>query len=107
MENLSVALEIIMIVLFGASWPFNIVKAYKARSVKGTSLTFLLLILFGYAAGIVSKFVAFAYYGEDYFNYLRIIALAFYCVNFVMLSIALVIFFRNKKLDAKNKAKEN
>ena len=44
--------EIIMIVSFGASWPANVIKSYKARSAKGKSLVFLCLILFGYIAGI-------------------------------------------------------
>lgn len=47
-------LEVIMMVSFGASWPLNVVKSYKARTTKGKSLTFLLLILFGYAAEIIS-----------------------------------------------------
>ena len=35
-------LEITMIVSFGASWPLNVIKSYKARTTKGKSLTFLL-----------------------------------------------------------------
>ena len=37
-------LEIFMIVSFGASWPLNVVKSYKARTAKGKSLGFLLFI---------------------------------------------------------------
>lgn len=36
-------LEVIMIVSFGASWPLNVIKSYKARTTKGKSLAFLLL----------------------------------------------------------------
>ena len=39
--------EVVMIVSFGVSWPLNVIKAYKARTAKGKSLAFLLLILFG------------------------------------------------------------
>ena len=53
--------EIMMVVSFGASWPFNVIKSYKARTTKGKSLLFLCLILFGYVAGITSKFVNKAY----------------------------------------------
>ena len=28
-------LEIVMIVSFGASWPLNVLKSYKARRLKG------------------------------------------------------------------------
>ena len=54
---MSEILEIIMIVSFGASWPMNVMKSYKARTAKGKSLAFLLLIFFGYIAGIISKAV--------------------------------------------------
>ena len=54
-------LEIIMILCFGASWPFNVMKAYKARTAKGKSLLFLCLIIIGYIAGISSKFLNEAY----------------------------------------------
>lgn len=101
-------LEILMIVAFGFSWPFNIVKAYKARTAKGTSLLFTLLIFSGYVAGILSKIVA------KNWTPLRTLAFVFYCINLAMLSCALVIYFRNKKLDnlaqesvGNDKAKEN
>ncbi len=54
---MSELLEILMIVSFGASWPMNVVKSYKSRTAKGKSLAFLLLILAGYIAGIISKLV--------------------------------------------------
>ena len=102
METLSVIFEILMIILFGASWPFNIVRAYKARTAKGTSLLFTLLIMIGYVFGILSKIFA------NNWTALRIFAFVFYCINLVMLSIALLIYFRNKKLDkARDKAAAN
>lgn len=103
MEEFSVVCEIIMIVLFGASWPFNIVRAYKGRTAKGTSLVFLCLVETGYAAGILSKILAGIAVGAGYWTALRITACCFYVVNFIMLSIALVIYFRNKRIDAANK----
>ena len=54
---MSELLEIVMIVSFGASWPMNVIKSYKARTAKGKSVAFLGLILFGYIAGIVSKLI--------------------------------------------------
>lgn len=54
---MSEILEVIMIVSFGASWPLNVIKSYKARTAKGKSLAFLCLIIFGYIAGIISKFM--------------------------------------------------
>ena len=89
-------LEIIMIVSFGASWPLNVMKSYKARTTKGKSLGFLLLILFGYIAGIASKFMNVEYmaqFGEKWY------VLFFYILNFTMVFIDFCIYLRNRKLD--------
>ena len=47
--------EIIMLVCFGASWPFALYKTYKTKQVKGKSLRFLFLVIIGYFAGILHK----------------------------------------------------
>ena len=89
-------LEIIMIVSFGVSWPMNVMKSWKARTTKGKSLAFLLLILFGYVAGIASKLVNEAYmasFAEKWY------VLFFYCLNFVMVFTDLMIYVRNRRLD--------
>ena len=99
MFELAEILEVIMIVSFGASWPFNVIRSYKARTAKGKSLSFLCLILFGYAAGITSKFVNESYManiGEKWY------VLFFYILNFIMVSADLVLYFRNKALDSKD-----
>ena len=59
--NVSELLEITMIVCFGASWPFNVIRSYKARTAKGKSLAFLVLILVGYLAGITGKLLGPGY----------------------------------------------
>lgn len=91
-------LEIVMIVSFGVSWPLNVIKSYKARTVKGKSLSFLLLILFGYIAGIVSKFVNPAYMAR--FNK-KWYVLVFYILNLIMVGMDLCLYFRNLKIDKK------
>ncbi len=93
---MSEILEIIMVVSFGASWPFNVIKSYKARTTKGKSLLFLLLIFFGYIAGIASKFTNKAYmaaFADKWY------VLVFYCLNLFMVGADLVIYIRNKHLD--------
>ena len=92
-------LEIIMIVSFGASWPMNVIKSYKARTTKGKSLAFLCLIFFGYIAGIASKLVNPAYMDAIAQKWY---VLFFYVLNFIMVGADLVLYFRNKKLDQKN-----
>lgn len=89
--------EIVMIVCFGASWPFNIIMAYKARSAKGTSVFFMFLIGFGYLAGIVGKTLLLI--EDGYLSYLKIIAFVFYFINLLMVSCGIAIYYRNKKLD--------
>ena len=89
--------EIIMVLCFGASWPFNVARSYKARTAKGKSLVFLVCILVGYIAGITSKLINEQYmasFSEKWY------VLFFYVLNFVMVSIDFVLYFRNKRLDA-------
>ena len=93
---MSEILEIIMIVSFGCSWPMNVVKSYRARTTKGKSLPFLLLILFGYVAGIASKLIN-ASYIADFAN--KWYVLFFYVLNFVMVGIDLLLYVRNARLD--------
>ena len=93
---MSETFEIIMIVSFGASWPVNVLKSYRARTTKGKSLLFLLLIFFGYIAGIASKLTNDTYMaqiGEKWY------VLFFYVLNFIMVGIDVIIYMRNRKLD--------
>ena len=93
--------EIIMIVSFGVSWPMNIIKSFRAKTAKGKSLAFLCLIFFGYIAGIISKFLNDAYMADFSSKWY---VLFFYCLNLVMVGIDLILYFRNRALDAKEAA---
>ena len=96
--NMAEFFELMMIILFGASWPLNVLKSYKARTTKGKSLGFLYLIFFGYIAGIISKFV-----NNDYMTHIneKWYVLFFYVLNFVMVGADLILYYRNKAIDAK------
>jgi hypothetical protein len=100
-ENKEMAeiLEVIMIVSFGASWPLNVIKSYKARTTKGKSLAFLLLILFGYVAGITSKLINTVYMAQIEQKWY---VLFFYVLNFIMVTLDLCMYIRNYKLDQLN-----
>ncbi len=96
---MSEILEIIMILSFGFSWPMNVIKSYRARTAKGKSISFLLLIFFGYIAGIASKFTNEAYmaaFSEKWY------VLFFYFLNILMVSADIVLYFRNLVIDRKN-----
>jgi len=88
--------EIIMILSFGASWPMNVMKSYKARSTRGKSLGFLVLIFFGYIAGIISKLINPVYMAEFASKWY---VLFFYVLNLCMVGIDLLLYVRNYRLD--------
>ena len=83
-------LEALMVISFGISWPVSILKSYRARTAKGKSLLFLCFILFGYVCGIASKLAS----GKITYVF------AFYILNLVMVSLDLLLYFRNRRLDA-------
>ena len=90
-----------MIVIFGASWPVNVMKSYKARTAKGQSLVFLMLIFFGYIAGIASKLTNEAYMNQFSTNWY---VLFFYVLNTTMVSADIFVYFRNRKIDMASSA---
>ena len=85
-------LETVMLVCFGFSWPLNVIKAYKAKTAKGTSLPFILLIITGYIAGITAKLIT----GQ--INYVLIA----YILNLSIVSMNIIVYFRNVSLDKKH-----
>lgn len=87
---MSEILEIMMVVSFGFSWPMNVIKSYKTRSTKGKSLWFLILIFVGYICGIASKLTANSY---------KWYVLFFYVLNFVMVGMDLLLYWRNYRLE--------
>lgn len=95
-------LEVIMIVSFGASWPLNVIKSYKARTTKGKSLGFLCLIFLGYVAGISSKILNESYMASFSSKWY---VLFFYVLNLLMVGADLCIYFRNCKLDKRKEQK--
>ena len=84
-------LETVMLVCFGFSWPLNVIKAHRAKTAKGTSLPFILLIIAGYIAGISAKLIT----GQ--INYVLIA----YILNLAIVSLNVVVYFHNVSLDKK------
>ena len=83
--------ETIMLVCFGLSWPINVIKAYKARTAKATSLPFILLIFIGYIAGITAKVIS------NQINYVFVV----YLINIAIVLLNVAVYFRNVALDKK------
>ena len=88
-------LETIMLLCFGFSWPLNVIKAYKAKTTKGTSLPFIILIITGYVAGITAKILT------NQINYVLIA----YILNLAIVSINVLVYLRNYTLDKKRMVK--
>ena len=91
-------LEAAMIILFGISWPFNLIKSIRSGSTKGKSLLFLILIDVGYIAGITSKFFSTSFVWEtDWWIFM------IYVINFTFVSADLIMYFVNKKKESELK----
>ncbi|HEY3378753.1 MAG TPA: hypothetical protein VGL77_14795 [Armatimonadota bacterium] len=76
--------EIIMLVCFGASWPFSLYKTWQSKSSTGKSQVFLWLVFIGYLSGIIHKVL----YNRDWviilyaLNSLMVLADLLLCLHF-------------------------
>lgn len=78
--------EIIMLICFGAAWPFSIYRSYKSGSVAGKSPYFLIIVMLGYVAGILNK----VFYNFDQVVYL-------YMLNMLMVFTDFMLYVRNAR----------
>lgn len=90
-------LEALMILCFGLSWPISIRKSYISRTAKGKSLFFEVFIWVGYIFGIIRKFLQIKQ-GQDS-GWLFYLALIFYFINMICITIDMLLYFRNSHLD--------
>ena len=88
--------ETIMIICFGVSWPLSVYKSWKSRTTKGKSLQFELFIWVGYIFGIAKNFILYANGSNSWIFFL---GWAFYVLNFVEITIDILLYFRNTRLD--------
>ena len=51
---ISEILEFAMLFAFGFSWPFAIMRTYRAKRVDGKSPAFMMIVIFGYLCGIAA-----------------------------------------------------
>ncbi len=106
MDLLAEILEIAMLVCFGCSWPISVYKSIKIRTSVGKSAVFNILLIVGYVAGIVSKFLKMepfmiANAADGLKKGIFIFALIMYFVNLAMITANLVLYYMNKNLDNK------
>ena len=84
--------EIIMLLCFGAAWPFSIYKSWHTRKTAGKSVLFLIIVFLGYIAGIINKLL----YHFDAVVY-------FYILNASMVLTDGILWFRNRRLEKQTK----
>ena len=109
MDLVAEILEIAMLVCFGCSWPISVYKSIKIRTSVGKSAVFNILLIVGYIAGIVSKFLKMepfmiANANDGLKKGIFIFALIMYFVNLAMIAANLVLYYMNKNLDMKKAA---
>jgi hypothetical protein len=80
--------EIIMLVCFGAAWPFSIYKSYTSRKNTGKSVIFLVIVLVGYMAGALHKI----FYNLDFVIYL-------YILNGMLVIVDIALYYRNTLIE--------
>ncbi len=86
--------ETIMLLCFGLAWPVSIYKSYTSRETKGKSVVFLFVVIIGYMSGITHKLL----YSRDWVVFL-------YILNLLMVSTDALLYFRNKRFEARNNSK--
>ena len=95
------AFEAVMLVCFGVSWPVSVVKSYRARTTQGKSLVFLLAIWIGYVFGLAGQLLLAVETGELPY------VLFIYAFNLLVVSLDLILYFRNLHLDKRAARGEN
>ena len=85
--------EIGMLVAFGFSWPFNIIKSWRSRTAKGKSVVFEFIVVFGYLVGVLGKFITWHNTGVLAYS------VGFYFADIAMVTVDIILYFRNTRLD--------
>lgn len=79
--------EAIMLLCFGAAWPFSIWKSCKSRSNEGKSMKFMIVVEVGYLSGMLHKWL----YSFDLVFFL-------YALNFMLVLTDILLYRRNARL---------
>ena len=94
---LSEVLEFGMLFAFGFSWPFAIMKTYRAKRVDGKSPVFMAMVIAGYACGIAAHLVEGA----------KLWLCWVYLADMALVSTDLCLYFRYAKANRRQKTMED
>ena len=82
-----------MLIAFGFSWPFNIIKSWKSGTARGKSIAFEDIIVAGYLIGLLGKIISWRITGELAYS------VWFYIADIIMVVTDIVLYYRNVALD--------
>ncbi|MFO7534287.1 MAG: hypothetical protein R6X19_01145 [Kiritimatiellia bacterium] len=80
--------EILMLICFGAAWPFALIKSWTSRQTGGKSIMFLVVVFLGYLSGVIHKLL----HSPDGVIYL-------YALNGTLVFADILVYFRNRRLE--------
>ncbi len=80
-----------MLFAFGFSWPFAIMRTYRAKRVDGKSPQFMVIVIVGYLCGIAAHLVEGT----------KLWLVAVYLVDIALVSTDLALYFHYLKRNAK------
>ena len=85
--------EIMMLIIFGCSWPANIYKSITSRTTLGKSLLFEILVIIGYSFGLISKIIIYNRTGELQASFWV------YLLDISLVTTDIILYFRNRRID--------
>ncbi len=94
--SVSEVFEILFIVGFAFAWPSSIYKSIKSKTAKGKSIVFLMVVLFSYICGIISKLTS------GHVNFI----VGFYVFNTFLVLTDTILYFINSRRDKQRAANE-
>jgi hypothetical protein len=81
--------QVVMLICFGAAWPFSICRMLKTKKSHGKSVPFLIVLLVGYVSGVL-----FQYFGE------RNVIILLYIANALMVTADFLLTLKYRKAGA-------
>lgn len=96
-------METLMVICFGISWPINIIKAWKSKTAKGSSVLFYSFIWIGYIFAMVGKMAMIIGNSPNpWYETVKWYVMFFYVLNIIMVSAGIIICLRNKWFDKRS-----
>lgn len=80
--------EMLMLILFGAAWPFSLIDSIRTKTSAGRSVLFYISMIIGYISGIIHKIL----YNCDF-------TLVIYIINLIMVTACCILTIYYRKQD--------